>query len=237
MKVLLIHGGWQGGWVWDGVVAALAEGGHEAWAPTLQGMGDDDARSNVTLSTMSDDLVRRVQARGWEEFAIVGHSGGGPIAQLVAEAVPTRVSRVVFVDAWVLADGESINSILPAELAEFARGTAASTPDQSVPIPPPLFMSAFMQDASEALQKEVEPKLVPTPGGWLDEPIKLRNAGTGTIPSSYIFLTEDQAVPQDLYHAAAKRLGDPRVVSAPGSHEAMLTRPAELAVAITSAIA
>lgn len=234
MRVLLVHGGWQGGWAWDGVVAALAKSGHEAWAPTLEGLGDDDERAGVTLSSMSADLVAKINEKGWDRFVLVGHSGGGPIIQLVAEALPDKVERAIFIDAWVLADGESINSILPTELAEFARGTAASSPDQSVPIPPPLFMSAFLQDASEELQKEVEPRLVPSPGGWLDEPIKLKAPGTGSVASGYIFLDQDQAVPQDLYHASADRLSNPVTTTSPGSHEAMLTRPNELAAAIVT---
>ena len=234
MQVVLIHGGWQGGWVWDGVVAALGQAGHEAWAPTLQGLADDDERAGVTLSSMSEDLISKIEANGWERFVLVGHSGGGPIAQLVVEAMPGRIERAIFVDAWVLADGESINSILPTELAEFARSTAASSPDQSVPIPPPLFMSAFLQDASEEFQKSVESRLVPTPGGWLDEPIRLRSAGTGSVPSGYIFLEQDQAVPRELYRASADRLTNPVTATSPGSHEAMLTRPNELAAAIVS---
>lgn len=234
VRVVLVHGGWQGGWAWDGVVAALEQEGHEAWAPTLEGLGNDDSRAGVTLSSMSADLVKRIKEKGWDRFVLVGHSGGGPIIQLVAEELSDRIERAIFVDAWVLEDGESINSILPAELAEFARGAAAASPDQSVAIPAPLFMGAFLQDASEDLQKSVESRLVPTPGGWLDEPIHLRVAGTGTVPSGYIFLEQDQAVPSDLYRASASRLTNPVTATSPGSHEAMLTRPAELASAIVT---
>lgn len=234
MRIVLVHGGWQGGWAWDGVVAELTKAGHEVWAPTLQGLGDNDDRAGVTLSTMADNLIGRIADKGWDRFVVVGHSGGGPLIQLVAEAMPEQVEQAIFIDAWVLADGESINAILPAELANFARGTAASSPDQSVPIPPPLFMTAFLQDGSEELHAQVEPRLVPTPGGWLDEPIRLRTAGTGDVPSGYIFLQEDRAVPQELYRASADRLTNPTTASSPGSHQAMLTRPVELAAAIVS---
>ena len=113
MRIVLVHGGWQGGWAWDGVVAELAKAGHEAWAPTLQGHGDNDDRAGVTHSTMADNLIGRIADKGWDRFVVVGHSGGGPIIQLVAEAMPEQVEQAIFIDAWVLADGESINAILP----------------------------------------------------------------------------------------------------------------------------
>ena len=78
MRIVLVHGGWQGGWAWDGVVAELTKAGHEVWAPTLQGHGDNDDRAGVTLSTMADNLIGRIADKGWDRFVVVGHSGGGP---------------------------------------------------------------------------------------------------------------------------------------------------------------
>ena len=37
MQIVLVHGGWVGGWVWDGVADELRRMGHEVIAPTLRG--------------------------------------------------------------------------------------------------------------------------------------------------------------------------------------------------------
>jgi pimeloyl-ACP methyl ester carboxylesterase len=166
----------------------------------------------------------------------VGHSGGGPLVQLVAEGLPERVTATVFVDAWVLLDGETINDVLPDDLVAAVTEMAKASPDNTVPMPVDLWRTAFMQDGSEDLQRAVEPRLVPTPFGWFDEPVELRRFGSSGIPSGYVFLEQDQAVPPDIYQAAAARLNSPRIATSPGSHEAMLTRPRELAQALLSVL-
>ena len=37
---VLVHGSSGGGWVWRDAVARLRGAGHDAWAPTLTGMGE-----------------------------------------------------------------------------------------------------------------------------------------------------------------------------------------------------
>nr|WP_274636396.1 alpha/beta hydrolase [Microbacterium bovistercoris] len=232
MQLFLVHGGRQAGWRRDGVGAELTNPGHVVRAPTLQGHAPAESWSGITLSTTADYLVGRINSAGWEGFVIVGPSGGGPLVQLVAAAMPERILWAVFVDASALEDGESINAILPAELVEFARGEATASADQSVAIPAPLFTSTFMQDARLPLQEEIAPRLVPTPDGWLDEPIRLDAKGIGRVLAAYVFLDDDRALSQGLYRAAAKRLNRPVTTRAPGSREAMITRPIELASAI-----
>ncbi|WP_432846334.1 alpha/beta fold hydrolase [Amycolatopsis sp. CA-161197] len=238
MKIVLVHGGWQGGWAWDGVAEQLRAAGHDVFAPTLRGQEDGDVdRSGITLTTMVDDLIGRIEGQGFDRFVLVGHSGGGPVIQLVAERQPERVERTVFVDAWVLADGECINDLLPDELVGAVTALAGQSSDNSVTLPPEMFLGAFLQDADEALAASVAARIVPSPLGWLTEPVRLSRFFTSGVPSSYVFLQQDQAVPKTAYERSANRLADPRIVECPGSHEAMLTHPAELAKALLEATA
>ncbi|MEV4603304.1 alpha/beta hydrolase [Amycolatopsis sp. NPDC049253] len=238
MKIVLVHGGWQGGWAWDGVAEQLRAAGHDVFAPTLRGHEDGAVdRSGVTLTTMVDDLIDRIERHGFDRFVLVGHSGGGPVIQLIAEQRPERVERTVFVDAWVLADGECINDLLPDEVVGETTALAGQSTDNSITLPPEMFLGAFMQDADEELAARVLARLVPTPLGWLTEPVRLSRFFTSGVPSSYVFLQQDQAAPKAIYERSAGRLTDPRIVECPGSHEAMLTHPAELAKALLEATA
>ena len=63
---------------------------------------------------IGDDLVEAVKARDLRNFVLVGHSGGGPVAQHAADQLAERTRRMVFVDAWVPQDGEAIQDVLPA---------------------------------------------------------------------------------------------------------------------------
>jgi pimeloyl-ACP methyl ester carboxylesterase len=103
MQFLLIHGGWQGGWCWDGVVAELVRRGHTAIAPTLPGLEPAAKdRSGVGLSTFIEHATAELVSHGMSDVVVIGHSGGGPVSQGVAENVVERVRLIGFLDATVL---------------------------------------------------------------------------------------------------------------------------------------
>jgi pimeloyl-ACP methyl ester carboxylesterase len=236
MNFVLIHGGWQGGWCWDGVAADLRAAGHAVFAPTLRGLEEGDVdRAGVTLQDMADGAIAALLEQDLHDVVLVGHSGGGAVIQLIADRLPERIQRVIFVDAWVLHNGETVNDILPPPLVEGVLALAANQPDRTIPMPPELFSSAFMQDATPEQLASVLPRLVPSPLGWLDQPIRLERFHDLDLPSSYVFLRQDQAVPTEIYRTMAGRLKSPTIVECEGSHEAMLTRPKDLATALQTA--
>jgi pimeloyl-ACP methyl ester carboxylesterase len=233
MRFLLMHGGWQGGWCWDGVKAVLEERGHEVYAPTLPGFVDDDVdRAAVTLAEITAPVIAELAGRDLRDIVAVGHSGGGPIIQLLREAEPARFARLVFVDAWVLNDGERIYDVLPGELSAALRAAAGSTPDGSVPLAPEMWCAGLMNDVPADEAMRWYQRVTPSPEISMSEPLRLPTFATSGVPTSYVYLDDDVTVPREKYEANAARLTDPQVTSSPGAHEAMLSRPRELAEAI-----
>lgn len=233
MRFLLVHGGWQGGWCWDGVADGLRAQGHETYAPTLRGLepGDVD-RSGVGLAEITRLLAGQVERDDLRELVVVWHSGGGPVVQGLFELIPDRIARVVFVDAWVLEDGQCVYDVLPEEFGNSLRAAAETTPDRTIPMPPQLWRSGLMNDVDPAEADGWLPQVVPCPEGWLSEPISLPTFAGSSVPSSYVFLSQDLTVPRAVYEANAARLTAPRTTESPGAHEAMLSRPKELAEAL-----
>jgi pimeloyl-ACP methyl ester carboxylesterase len=242
MQFVLVHGGWQGGWAWDAVSARLRAYGHDVFAPTLRGLAEgDNDRANATLASMAAGLIEQIRDRDMHDFVVTGHSGGGPVAQIVADRLGGgpggRVRRIVFMSAWVLRDGESINDIRPREIVEAARAQARRSKDNAVPMDKELWASTFMQDATPQQLAEVMPRLVPSPFGWFDQPIHLPRFSEMQLPASYIFLRDDRAAPRARYEAMAARLRNPRRVECDGSHQAMQTHPRAVAAAVLAAAA
>jgi pimeloyl-ACP methyl ester carboxylesterase len=236
MLFVLVHGGWHGGWCWDAVAASLRAGGHQVFAPTLRGSEEGDVdRAGVTLTAIGEGLIDAIKQQDLEDFVLVGHSGGGPVIQYVADRLPEMTRRVVFVDAWVLRDGEAIHDVLPQPHAEAERAAAAQRPDQTIPMDLDVWKAHFMNGATEEQSAAVADRLVPAPLGWLAEPISLPRFWTAQVPASYVFLRDDQGVPAELYREMADRLGDPRIVECEGPHKAMLTHPEALASALLTA--
>jgi pimeloyl-ACP methyl ester carboxylesterase len=233
MQFVLIHGGWQGGWCWDGVAEELRRKGHEVFAPTMRGSESGQAdRAGVTLSEMADRVMRDIADRDLRDVVAVGHSGGGPVIQLLREAEPARFKRLVFIDAWVLQQGQAIYDILNGELVQSLRAAADASPGRAIPMPKEFWCGALLNDLPAEEASLWFDRTVPCPEGWLTEKVKLPTFAETAVPTSYVFLEQDVTVPREIYQANAAQLKQPKTTGAPGSHEAMLSRPVELAVSV-----
>ena len=251
-NIVLVHGGWQGGWCWDAVAEDLQAAGHSVLAPTLRGSEPEseiaiaDATSvdrDVDLQTVGDNLIAHIDAAGWDDLVLVGHSGGGPTIQHAADRLLPRVRRLVFVDAWVLRDGEATLDVQPS--ADTFRAIAASRPDGTIPLDENRWREEFMNSASVEVLAATTSRLIALPLRQLAQPIRLPrlhlNARPGTTPdtmppTSYVFLRHDRTVDPDLWHRMADRLYKPRLLECDGPHEAMLTHPHQLAEALQLAL-
>jgi pimeloyl-ACP methyl ester carboxylesterase len=234
MRFVLVHGGSHGGWCWDAVSAYLRSAGHEVFTPTLRGSEEGAVdRDGVNLTTMGEGLVHAIKEHDLDDFVLVGHSGGGPVAQYAADRLAKQTRRIVFVDGWVLHDGEAIKDAMPAQMAELWLGAAEVNADQSIPLPVELWADFLMNGASEQDIAAFAEKLVPTPLGWINEPISLPRFWKASLPSSYIVLRQDRMA--DFARTMAARLEQPRLLECDGPHDAMLTHPKLLAGVLVDA--
>jgi hypothetical protein len=89
-----------------------------------------------------------------------------------------------------------------------------------------------MNDVPEDEAMRWYARVRPSPEVLMSEPLRLPAFATCGVTSSYVFLDDDVTVPRETYEANAARLTDPKLTTSPGAHEAMLSRPHELAEAI-----
>src|SRR5207248_1247925 len=84
-------------------------GGHQALPVTLTGVGERAhlLTPGTNLDTHVQDVVRLLEAEGVEDAVLCGHSYGGMVITGVADRVPGRIARLVYVDAYVPRDGQS----------------------------------------------------------------------------------------------------------------------------------
>src|SRR5215467_14657549 len=99
---VLIHGSWHGGWAWHSVTKELSAKGHRVYAPTLPGHGPEVERGGITHQDCVDEVLAQIKQQGLEGVVLVGHSFGGSVVQRVAQEIPDRIDRVVFLDALVI---------------------------------------------------------------------------------------------------------------------------------------
>lgn len=108
LTFVLVHGAWHDGSCWNDVISELRELGHSAFAPTLAGNGFKVQKQGMTHAATCQSVVDFVEDKDLQDFILVGHSYGGSIIQKVAEAIPQRISRLVFQNAFVLRDGQCL---------------------------------------------------------------------------------------------------------------------------------
>ncbi|MDF0541767.1 alpha/beta hydrolase [Sphingobium sp. H39-3-25] len=230
---VLIHGSWHSGRAWDNVVERLNSLGHFAYAPTLAGHGPADDKG-VTHAQCVDSVIDFVLQQQLEDFVLLGHSFGGTVIQAVAERIPDRIRRLVFHNAFVLRDGESLSDVIPNDAASMFEQLAK--PDGGVPLPFPLFRDLFMNDADLETTKAAFATLSDTPRRTQTDKLTLKHFFDLEIPISYLNATDDFAAGHGGWvPGMAERLGFCRIVQMPGSHELMFSNPALLAHKIVEA--
>ena len=111
---VLIHGAYQGGWIWKFVSERLRAKGHNVLAPTLDGCGEraSQIRAGITTETHGEEIAKLLYFHDLKDAVLVGTSSGGMVMACAAEQARERVARVVFADALALFDGEKILDIV-----------------------------------------------------------------------------------------------------------------------------
>ena len=233
MRFVLVHGAWHDGSCWDAVAAELRGEGHEVHAPTLAGQGRGDVDRDVGHDDAVASAARFVEEAGLEDFVLVGHSYGGTVVSKLAERMPERIRRLVYVNAFVLVDGESLNDATPPHYVELMNHVKAERGDGTVVLPYPIWREGFMNDADDALARDVyENRLSPHPVRTIEDKLELKIFPTLELPRSFVNCTDDIALPPGelgWFPRFYLRLGLCRLVQLPGGHETMFTNPALLA--------
>ena len=219
---VLVHGAWHGSWCWKRVRRALRAAGHDVFTPTLTGVGERCHLNSpdVQLSTHVADVVNLIR---WEELSDVilcGHSYGGAVISGVADGIPERIRALVYLDAFVLEDGECVLDLVSEEQARGVRQQARDTGDgfKVSPIPAEVFNTNSRDRAW------VDAQCTPHPLPSLEERIRLAG-GLGQVQDvTHILAADYRGTPFVPSHERARKRGWKTREIACG-HEVMLDLP------------
>ncbi|MGJ0203193.1 alpha/beta hydrolase [Leucobacter sp. gxy201] len=235
---ILIHGAWHGGWAWRPVAEELRRSGHRVIAPTLPGLADGDDPRSHSLTDVIDYLVDLVEGADLQNVTLVGHSWGGYPMTGAAPRLASRLEKLVYWSAFVPNDGVPLLEEVPPSYVEAFTGLAAASGNNSIALPLEIFSSAFMQDADEKAQRLAHGLLTPQPMQYLTEPVAALDWAALGVPVSYVASDADLSLPPGEWGYLPRfpqRLGEVPVTETPGSHEALFTRPVELARSLLAA--
>ena len=183
---VLVHGSWHGGWCWRRVADRLEKRGHKVFTPTLTGLGDRVhlLTAAVDLDTHVTDVVNLIKYEGLQNIVLAGHSYAGSIITGVAEQMLPSIASIVFIDAFLPVNGDTMLS-MTTEALRAASLAAKAKGDISRPVVP---AAAFR--VNEKDRAWVDSKLTPQPLGPSFTPIKFTGARDKVAKKTYIRAVE-----------------------------------------------
>ncbi|QHV95664.1 alpha/beta fold hydrolase [Spirosoma endbachense] len=213
---LFVHGAWGGGWEYKQVDSILTAQGAKVYHPTLTGLGERVhlASPQISLRTHITDIVNVIRFENLHNIILVGHSYGGMVISGVADQVPDRIKQLIYVDAFVPNNGESLFRAIGHT------GEASTKPHTKDG-----FVKYFFGPT-----KPFPPTDVPQPLKTFTEPLTLSNPAVLKIPTWYILMTKNGDRQKAGFASSAQRAqqrGWP-ILTLEGGHYAMRDQPANL---------
>lgn len=223
---VLVHGAWLGGWCWQRVAPLLRDAGSDVYTPTLTGLGERAhlLSPDIDFETHIRDIAGVLECEDLHDVILVGHSYGGMVITAVASRCARRLSQLIYLDAFVPEDGQSLLDLSPPDMVSGFREQAATVGGGWRVPPLPLTRWAIQSPADlDWLSR----RLGPQPLRTFDRPLRLGDAPETALPRTYVRCAAYPGFAE--FGDRAREDKSWRYRELQCSHGAMVTHPQELA--------
>lgn len=223
---VLVHGAWHGSWCWKRVRRALQSQGHEVFTPTLTGVADRSHLLSraINLETHIQDVVNLIRWEELTDIVLCGHSYGGCVISGVADRLPEHIRALVYLDAFVLEDGENqMQHLSETQFHQFREGANNLGDGWKVP---PIPAAVFNVNAAD--REWVDRQCTMQPIETLQQPLRFTGGIEKINNVTFILATGyTEGSPFPPFYEKAKRKGW-KTRTVPCGHDVMLDLPEEL---------
>ncbi|SFO83088.1 Pimeloyl-ACP methyl ester carboxylesterase [Chitinophaga sp. YR627] len=233
---VLVHGSWQGAFVWQSVKTQLEQHGQKVVVVELPAHGDDTtAPQNVTIDAYRDKVLAAINATK-QKVVLVGHSMGGAVITAIAEKIPAQIEKLVYIGAFVPANGQSIlelsgmdkQSALPASLTFPTPATIGVKPEKLTDV--------FCQDGSAAVKEQLVAKYRDEPAIPFTNKAVVTAANFGSVDKYYIHTNQDHTIGIDLQNQMAAAAGIKKIYALNTGHSPFLSKPDSVSIVLLKII-
>lgn len=222
--IVMVHGATAGAWEWKRTGGYLTDDGHTVYRVTLTGLGEREHlnSTDVDLQMHINDVVNTILYEDLHDVVLTGHSYGGMVITGVIDRIPDRIKHVVYLDAAVPDDGQSIWDLF-----------GGSGPD------PERFKDGFMQ-VPWVKPGTPPPHSVKHSIKCFNQPVSYKNPAAKALPVTYVAFVpkdksaEERAKTDKSWQRAASRGWTIRTF--PGTHVAMTEDPRGVATLIEQSV-
>jgi pimeloyl-ACP methyl ester carboxylesterase len=221
---VLVHGAWHGGWCWRRVADLLQQRGHKVFTPTMTGLGERShlIDNKVNLATHVTDIVNVIKWENLSDIVLVGHSYGGVIISGVAEEMRDAIGSIVFLDAFVPENGDS----LATKSSQPVRESIAASVEKGERVMKPVSAAVFR--VNEKDRAWVDAMCTPHPLATLTDKATITGARERIAKKAYIRAKGYPSIPFDGALERLKTDAAWRVYELPCGHDAMVDMPERL---------
>lgn len=234
---VIVPGAWSAPYAWATVKTDLENAGNKVIVVQLPGHGTDQtAPQGLTLDIYKNFVINTIDSIGGK-VVLVGHSFGGVVISQVAESIPSKIDKLVYVAAFVPLSGQSTlalattdtTSVLGANLVPSEDGSTLGVVQNEI-------VPSFINDGTTAEQNLVLTNFKAEPTVPLTNPVTLTAANYGSVPKVYIKTLMDHAITPALQaRMLAATPAFSSIFTINTSHSPFLVKPDSVAILLTAA--
>lgn len=226
---VLVHGAWQAPYVWATVKEQLEKAGQKVVVVELPAHGNDyTSPENVSIDAYRDKVISEILSTK-QKIILVGHSMGGVVITAVAEKIPGKIKKLIYIGAFVPANGQSLFDLASQDAQSLLGPSIIPSADQlTLDVKHENITSIFCQDASDEVKQLVLDNYRAEPAIPFTNAVSLTGANFGSVDKYYIHTLMDHAIGIDLQNKMADAAGITKTFAVNTGHSPFLTQPTEV---------
>ncbi|WP_276481580.1 alpha/beta fold hydrolase [Paraflavitalea pollutisoli] len=227
---VLVHGSWQAPYVWDAVKADLVSKGHQVLVVELPGHGSDNTPTHTLSIGSYRDKVIETMANATGKVILVGHSMAGMVISQVAEQVPEKISRLVYIGAFLPASGQALTDLAFSDPGSQLGPVLVPSADKlTLDVRRDSLLQLFIPDGPKAVQELVERHYRAEPAIPFTSQAMLTAEHFGAVEKVYIKTLQDIVISPALQDRMIAAAAIKTVYTVNTSHSPFLSQPQEVA--------
>lgn len=233
--ILLIHGAWEGAWSWKQTITFLEKSGHTIKAIDLPGHGDDKTPISEINMALYANRVKEELKKEEGQVILVGHSFAGFVISQVAEEMPEKIEKLIYVASALPYQGKTAIDIFTEDKeSELLENLIFSEDKSEATMSREAIKNVVFTGATDEQIDAVLPKLVIQATKPFFEQVLTTPENFGRVPKAFVETTLDRVISINAQRHGQEMLGIGEVITLQYGHVPLETAPKELADALNT---
>ena len=228
---VIVPGSWSAPYAWESVRKNLQAQGQKVFVVQLPGHGSDQTPFNtLTLDKYRDAVVHIIDSLN-TKVILVGHSMAGMVVSEVAESIPSKIDKMIYVGAFLPVSGQTLLDLAMTDTTSLlVQNLILVNGGLSLDVPSDKIATIFVQDGSPSIQALAVTNYRSEPGIPFTNPVTLTVANYGSVEKYYIHTLQDHAVTLKLQNRMVASAGLTKIYNINTSHSPFLSSPDSLSI-------